>query len=374
MSGIGVGVIGTGYMGKCHALAWNAVAAVFGDVARPRLLVQCDESAARAAEVARAFGFARSTDNWRDVVDDPQVEIISIAAPNHLHAEMTLAALARGKHVWCEKPMATSLADATRMRDAARGSGRVAALGYNYIQNPALRLMRDLVARGEIGRVHQIRIEMDEDFMADGAAPFGLRNESRSGYGALDDFGVHALSLIAVLVGRVAAITADLTKPFAERASASGGRRAVENWDAANILLRTENGAAGVIALNRAAWGRKNRIQIQVFGATGTLSFDQERLNEVQLFTATGDEATRGFRTILCGPAHPPFAKFVPAPGHGLGFNDLKIIECRELLARIAGARAYLLDFEDGLAIERSFHAAARAAESRRWVMVEHQD
>ncbi len=155
-----------------------------------------EASDALAAQRAADFGFARSTGNWRDLLADPEVEVISVTAPNEFHAEMAIAALEAGKHVWCEKPMATSLEDAARMRDAAKASGRVAALGYNYIQNPAIRQISALLEAGAIGTVNHLRVEMDEDFMADPEALFNWKSDAASGYGALDDFAVHPLSLI----------------------------------------------------------------------------------------------------------------------------------------------------------------------------------
>ena len=136
MTSLGIGLIGTGYMGKCHALAWNAVAAVFGDVERPRLAVLAEASQDLAERKAQELGFARATGDWRSLVADPAVDVVSITTPNAFHPEMAIAALEAGKHVWCEKPMATTLADAERMLAAARASAKVAALGYNYIQNP----------------------------------------------------------------------------------------------------------------------------------------------------------------------------------------------------------------------------------------------
>jgi predicted dehydrogenase len=136
---LGVGLIGTGYMGKCHALAWNAVKSVFGDVARPRLELLCETTEAYAQARAQEFGFARSTSDWRALVQDPAIDVVSITTPNAFHAEMAIVALEAGKHVWCEKPMAPAFADALAMNAAAERSGRVAILGYNYIQNPAFR-------------------------------------------------------------------------------------------------------------------------------------------------------------------------------------------------------------------------------------------
>ncbi|HWJ74434.1 MAG TPA: Gfo/Idh/MocA family oxidoreductase [Kaistia sp.] len=366
-NGIGVGLIGTGYMGKCHALAWNAVAPTFGDVARPRLVHLGEANAELANQKAAELGFARGSGDWRRVVEDPEVEIVSITTPNAFHAEMAIAAFEAGKHVWCEKPMATSLTDAEAMLAAARKAGTVTALGYNYIQNPAMRHMKALIAEGAIGTVNHVRFEMDEDFMADGTTPFGWKSMAASGYGALDDFGVHPLSLLAVLVGPVTEVIADLAKPYETRPVVGG--KAVETHDIANVLFRAGD-VSGSLLLNRSAWGRKGRIAVQVFGSEGTLAYDQERMNELQLYEARGAAATQGFRTILTGTAHPPYDKFIPAPGHGLGFNDLKVIEAREILNRIAGVPAHLIDFEAGFAIERAVHAMARSHAERAWIRV----
>ncbi|MDF2810828.1 MAG: myo-inositol 2-dehydrogenase [Microvirga sp.] len=370
MASLGIGLIGSGYMGKCHALAWNAVAAIFGDVERPRLAVLAETSKELAVSRARELGFARATADWRSLVSDREIDVVSITTPNAFHPEMAIAALEAGKHVWCEKPMATKLADAERMVQAARASGKVAALGYNYIQNPMIRLIRRLLDEGRIGEVNHVRIEMDEDFMADPEALFYWKSEASSGHGALDDFGVHTLSLLWVMFGGVRRVCGHMSRPYSDRPLAGGGRRAVETYDIASTLIELENGASGLIALNRSAWGRKGRLFIQLFGAKGTIVFDQERMNELQLYTV-GDGETQGFRTILAAPHHPPYDKFIPAPGHGLGFNDLKIIECRELVGRIRGEAASLIDFENGFRIERTVDAMARSAHSGTWADVD---
>lgn len=369
--GLGVGLIGSGYMGKCHALAWTSVATVFPDVERPRLVALADATPALAQQQAQAFGFCRGTGDWRELISDPALDVISIAAPNQFHAEMAVAALEAGKHVWCEKPMATSLEDATRMRDASKQSGRTAILGYNYIQNPLIRHARRLLAEGKIGTVNHIRLEMDEDFMANPSQPFYWKSERASGYGALDDFAVHPLSLLAVLHGRITAVVADMARPYPERPTTDGGFRTVENDDIAQALFRTETGASGVLMVNRAAWGRKGRIALQVFGSKGSILFDQERMNELQIYSTEDAAGLQGYRTLLAAPTHPPYRQFVPAPGHGLGFNELKVIECYELLQAISGERdAHVIDFERGLEIERVVHAMAQSTENRGWIDV----
>ncbi|WP_136656547.1 Gfo/Idh/MocA family oxidoreductase [Nitratireductor sp. XY-223] len=370
MESVGVGLIGTGYMGKCHALAWNAVNPVFGDCPDIRLVHLAEVSEDLAAAKARELGFEKSTAAWRAVVEDPQVDVVSITTPNAFHAEMAIAALEGGKHVWCEKPMAPAVADAVRMRDAAVKSGRAAVLGYNYIQNPVMRHIGALLEAGEIGAVHHVRFEMDEDFMADPKAHFFWKSEAASGYGALDDFAVHPLSLIHTLLGPVSSVMADMAKPYDRRPLSDGGHRPVETFDVASVLLRLESGAAGTLCVSRSAWGRKGRVAMQIFGSEGAILFDQERMNEFQLYRNQGHSANQGFSTILASPDHPPYDRFLPAPGHGLGFNDQKVIECRQLLSAMSGDPAHVIDFEEGLAIERTIHAMARSFEEGRWADV----
>ena len=368
MTSLGVGLIGTGYMGKCHALAWNAVAPVFGDVARPRLVHLADANPDLARRQAVALGFEKSTGDWRTLIADPQVDVVSITTPNAFHPEMAIAALEAGKHVWCEKPMAPHFADAQRMAEAARQSGKSAVLGYNYIQNPLIRHIRTLLGEGAIGQVHSVRMEMDEDFMADPQTPFYWKSDASSGYGALDDFGVHPLSILTTLFGPVERVMADLAMPFSTRPTPEGGQRDVETFDIANILLRLSGDIAGAIQLSRAAWGRKGRIVLQIFGSQGSLYYDQERMNELQIFTRQGRASEEGFATILTAPVHAPYDKFIPAPGHGLGFNDLKIIEAREVMRAIFGEPAHIIDFQAGLAIEQAVHAMAHSHRDGCWV------
>ena len=367
MKSIGVGLIGSGFMGKSHALAWNSVKPVFGDVPDIRLVHLADATPDLARAKADEFGFEGASGDWRALVADPDVDVVSITTPNKFHLEMATTALAAGKHVWCEKPMAPNLADAEKMLAAAEASGNVAVLGYNYIQNPMIRHIRKLLADGRIGTVNHVRIEMDEDFMADPEAPFQQRHEKANGWGAIDDFAVHPLSLILTLFGPIERVMCDMSKPYPTRKTPDG-ERDVEVYDLATILMRLKNGASGFIAVSRTAWGRKGRIAIQVVGAKGSILYDQERMNEVQLYLTEGEPTEAGFRTILSAPHHAPYDRFIPAPGHGLGFLDLKTIECRQLIGRIRGEESLAIGFEQGILIERAVDAMARSFQEGRWV------
>lgn len=365
---VNVCLIGTGYMGKCHALAWNAVAPTFGDVERPRLDLLVEADAASAERRAAQLGFARWTGDWKAAMADPAIDVVSITTPTGLHAEMAMAALEGGKHVWCEKPMSLDLKGSTGMEVSVRRSGLVTALGYNYIQNPAMRLIKTLLDDGEIGAVDHVRLEMDEDFMADTGSTLYASYSGPHAGSVLQEFGVHPLSLLHVTVGGMAEVLAEQWRRPA--AAGDGAAVGIQHCNIAGALFRLQCGASGTLALSRSAWGRKGRLALQVFGSRGSITFDQERLNEVQLYTTAGKADRQGFRTILSGPEHPPYDAFVPSPGHGLGFNDLKVIECREFLKALHGEPAHLIDFEAGLTIETTIDAMLRSAETKRWITI----
>lgn len=358
---LGVALIGTGFMGKCHAMAWRNVATAFGG-RPPRLHVLADTPADKARGFADSFGFAHATADWRTAVTDPEVDVVSITTPNGLHREMAEAALAAGKHVWLEKPMALTVADAESMAAAARAAGRVTLLGYNYLRSPAVQHAVALIGAGAIGRPVHFRGVYDEDYMADPALPWHWRlTRAQGGLGALGDLGCHLVSVMLRLMGPVASLIAQMDTVIAARPH-QGATAPVENEDQAQALIRFASGASGEFACSRVARGYKCRLTWEVQGRDGTLRFDQERMNELWLFRP-GD-ATEGFTRILTGPAQPDFAAFCPAPGHNFGFNEMKVVECAQLIGAIAGAAPCWPDFGAGLGIERIIHGMARSAET----------
>lgn len=368
MTEFGVGLIGTGFMGKAHALAYGAVRAVIGDVPGLRRVVLAETPYDKAQSMAAQFGFDRATADWRDMLTDPAIHIVSITTPNGMHREMALAALAAGKHVWCEKPMALTLADARQMEAAARTSGLKTQLGYNYTVNPAFTHACRLVASGEIGRVVHLRGWVDEDYQADPLLPWSWRATKKdAGLGALGDIGCHLISLLTDLAGPLESVLGDIDTVHKTRPLADGsGTAAVENEDTATALLTFASGVKGVMSASRSAWGRKSRLGFEVHGTEGMVIFDQERMNELQLFQNRGDKATQGFTTILTAPDHAPYGAFCPAPGHQLGFNDLKVIELAGFLRAIRDNTRPALDFTAGLQIETAIHAIAQSAQEGR--------
>lgn len=364
MSPLGIALIGTGFMGKAHALAWRNAGAVMGDLPPVRLAVLCDMPGDRARAMAAQFGFGRAVADWRAVMDDPSVDVVSITTPNHLHRDIALAALAAGKHVWCEKPLALTLADAADMAAAAARSDRVTMVGYNYLRNPALTHARRLIDAGAIGRVVHFRGWVDEDYQADPALPWTWRATlSEAGLGALGDLGCHLVSVARALVGPLESLVAESQIVHETRALPDGSARApVENEDIATALVRFASGARGSLSASRTSWGRKSRLDWELHGTEGMIAFAQERMNELHLYQNRGPLAEQGFKTILTGPAHPPYGAFCPAPGHQLGFNDLKIIEAADLLRAITGRPNPGPDFAEAYEIERTIHAMADSA------------
>ncbi|MBO0662417.1 Gfo/Idh/MocA family oxidoreductase [Jiella sp. MQZ9-1] len=367
---VGLGLIGTGFMGKAHALAYRAAGAVFGDLPEIRLACLCDTPADRAAAMARQFGFSRATDDWRALVADPGVDIVAITTPNALHQEMALAAIAAGKHVHCEKPMALGLAEAEAMERAATAKGVHTIVGYNYIHNPAFTHATRLICDGVIGRPVHFRGAVDEDYQADPDLAWTWRaRRADAGLGTLGDLGCHLVSLACGLMGPVKSLIADTQIIHATRPLADGsdGRGEVENEDAASAILRFVNGAQGTLVSSRSAWGRKNKLDVEVHGTKGMIAFSQERMNELQLYLNDGPRGQQGFRTILTGPEHPPYGAFCPAPGHQLGFGDLKTIEAANFVRAIAAGTPAYPSFSDALAFEAVIHAIdVSAREGRR--------
>jgi predicted dehydrogenase len=363
MRSIGIGLIGTGFMGKAHALAWRNANAVMGGLPPVRLVHLCDPPLAKARAMAEQFGFAAAGDDWQALIADPAVDIVSITTPNALHRPMAEAALAAGKHVWCEKPLGVTLADAEAM--AAASGDRLTLVGYNYLRNPAFTHACRMVAEGRIGRLFHLRGWVDEDYQADETLPWTWRcRSSEAGLGALGDIGVHLISLLTALGGPIESVVAEMGAAYETRPLPGGGDGTVENEDLASALVRFSAGFHGTLTISRAAWGRKGSLGFEAHGSRGMIVYDQERMNELQLYTNEGPKVEQGFRTILTGPDHAPYGAFCPAPGHGLGFNDLKTIEAAQLLAGLAGGPRPSPDFSEALAIERVAYAIARSAQA----------
>lgn len=374
MSVIRVGMIGAGWMGRAHAAAFESATRIFGtEPATLEIVAVADVSEAAASDFAQRFGVERSTTDWRTVVSDPDIDVIDITTPNDVHPEIALAAIAAGKHVYCEKPMANSAAEAKAMWDAAEAAGVVTMVGFNYLCSPIQAYARQLVQSGALGEIFHFRGMFDNDYMVGPDFPFTWRTDAAAAgrAGALGDMASHVLSLAHYLVGEVTEVCGTRQILHAERKTAAGVKRKVENDDLAQFVCRFENGASGYIESSRIGTGRKLYLAYEIQGTKGSLLFDQERMNELYLYRQTDDPAERGYKRILAAPEHPDYAAFFGLQGNPLGYNDLKIIEARRLIESVALGKRWIADFSFGYRVDRVVEAVLTSIEENRWASTE---
>ncbi|MDJ0821584.1 MAG: Gfo/Idh/MocA family oxidoreductase [Paracoccaceae bacterium] len=365
MTQIGIGIIGGGYMGKAHAVAYAAVGAVFDTGLRPRLEMVAASSPASAERYRKAFGFARAAEDWQALVADNRVEAIVIASPQETHRAIAEAAFALGKPVFCEKPLGASLADAEAMVAAAEAAGAVNMIGFNYVRTPATQYARQLIAEGVIGEVTWFRGEHTEDFLADPDLPATWRT-SGDANGTVGDLAPHMINAALALMGPITKVMGEVETVHRTR---PGGE--VTNDDQAQMMCRFANGAMGHLYFSRIATGRKMGYIYEVTGTKGAVRFNQEDQNALWLYKADGAEAERGFRQILTGPAHPDYLPFCQGPGHGTGYQDQIIIEARDFLQAIESGAPKWPTFRDGLAVSRVAQAIRASHAGGGWATVQ---
>ncbi len=361
MTDIGIGIIGGGYMGKAHAVAHAAVGAVFNTTLRPRLEMIAASTASTAARYRDTYGFRRHATSWQELVADPRVEAVIIAAPQATHRVIAEAAFARGKPVFCEKPLGASHDDARAMTDAAHASGCVNMVGFNYVRTPATQYARRLLATGAIGTLIWFRGEHTEDFHADPSRSATWRSRGEAN-GTLGDLAPHMINAALALVGPIKAVQADIETLYATR----GGEPAT-NDDQVQMMCRFVSGVMGHLYFSRTAHGRKMGYAYEITGSQGAIRFDQEDQNTLWLYQTTGEEARRGFTRILTGPSHPDYAAFCQGAGHGTGYQDQIIIEARDFLQAIETGQPVWPTFADGLAVADVIAAARVSHKTRCW-------
>jgi predicted dehydrogenase len=369
MSDLGIGLIGSGFMGASHAFALAAVGQVFDLPKKPRLELLADASMDLAETAARRFGFARATADWQSLIADPAVDIVHITAPNSLHVPMAKAAIAAGKAVHCEKPLANDYSEAKELADLAEAAGTTTIVGFNYLKNPIQALARDLIVAGEIGDIVSFRGIHAEDFMRDPGGAYNWRLDPAGG-GTMMDMGSHIVSLARFLVGDIARVSAHAKTVFPTRPGPDGAPVTITIDDQCHALLEFSGGASGALQSNWLAAGQTMQLAYEIIGTKGSIIFTQERFNELRLYQDGPDARTVGFRTITAGPAHEPYGAFMPAPGHQLGFNDMKTIEMRDFLIAVAGGGKASPDFREAARVQAVIDAILTAADERAWVEV----
>ncbi|WP_262698114.1 MULTISPECIES: Gfo/Idh/MocA family protein [Streptomyces] len=370
-----VGMIGYAFMGAAHTQGWLTAGRVFDLPRRPVLAALCGRDEATVRTVADRHGWATTETDWRVLVARDDIDIVDICTPGDSHAEIALAALAAGKHVLCEKPLANTVAEAEAMAEAAEAAherGRLAMVGFNYRRVPALALARRMIAEGRLGTLRHVRLTYLQDWLVDPAFPLTWRlRKERAGSGALGDLGAHIVDLGQYLAGELLVGVSGLTRTFVtERPLPSDEPEAVDGRlgmvtvdDTALFTARFASGAVASFEASRFATGRKNSLRVELNGERGSLAFDLERLNELAYHDHTEPATHAGFRRILVTePDHPYLDAWWP-PGHGLGYEHTFVHQARDLVHAIADGRNPEPSFADGLQIQRVLAAVEESAE-----------
>ncbi|HEV7184892.1 MAG TPA: Gfo/Idh/MocA family oxidoreductase [Leifsonia sp.] len=380
---LGVGLVSVGWMGRLHSRAYLAAHQHYPELpARAQLIVAGDPDAATRSFATDVLGYREAVADYRDVVNHPDVQVVSICSPNFLHREIALAAIEAGKPIWIEKPMGRSAAESKDIAQAAAARGLVSAVGFNYRHVPAIAKARELVRSGALGTVTNVRSAFLADYSADPAGVLSWRfQRDRAGSGVVGDLLSHAADLVQYVVGRVESVTALTSTAITERplpssgvashfsrGAADGARGPVENEDYAALLVRLESGAVGTLECSRIAVGPRAEYVLEIYGTDGSLRWNFERLNELELADASG------YRRVMASPGFGEFDRFQPGAGTGMGFDDLKTIEAALFLRSVAEGVQYAPSAADAWSAAEIADAALRSADTGEWTTVPRVD
>ena len=381
---LGVAVVGFGWLGQAHSRSMLRIPTLFEDRGfDPRLVICADAVQARTEDAVRSFGFEKGTQDWRRVMDQPDVDIVVIAAPNMLHVELIEAACATGKHVFCEKPVGGTPEQTVRAERAARQAGVITGVGYNYRWAPLVRYVAQLVEQGELGTITNYRGRF---FSMYGADPLGLLSwrfkVDEGGHGVSSDLLSHALDLGLMLLGPITRLVGTTETFIRERPLPGAGgtshygrgapddpKGRVTNEDYAAILCEFASGARGTFEASRAIIGPESQMAFDVYGTQGAAGWNFEQLNELQLYRATSDPGS-GYTTVLSGDRFPYHGRFVPGSANGIGYEDLVVIEDYEFCRAIVEERPFSPGFGDAVELVSVQAALLRSVESMSWETV----
>jgi predicted dehydrogenase len=367
MTKLNVAMIGYRFMGRAHSNAWRQVGRFFDLPLEPVLKVVCGRSEPDVAQAAHKLGWQEHATRWEEVVVRPDIDVVDICTPGDSHLPIALAAAAAHKVVLCEKPLANTLNEAQQMLDAVERAGVLHMLCHNYRRCPAVALAKQLIEEGRIGTIYHFRGSYLQDWIVDPLFPRVWRLErGRAGSGALGDLASHSLDLARYLVGEITEVSGFLKTFVSERPKPDGsGLGAVDVDDAAYAHLRFENGALGSVEASRFATGRKNHHTFEINGRRGSVRFDLERMNELELYIEEGKDS--GFRRILAtDPEHPYVGAWWP-PGHLLGYEHSFTNTVADLARAVHSQQLPAPNFADGVANQRVLSAIERSSASRCW-------
>jgi predicted dehydrogenase len=366
MKKIGIGLIGSGYMGKRHAVALHSVGAVFNTKLRPVCEMICTTSIEGAKKSALELGFNSYTNNINELINNPKIKAIIIASPQNTHKDIALAAFKAGKAILCEKPLGASLEDATLMNNRAKELNIVNMIGFNYIRTPVTQYAKQLISNGELGKILYVRAEHCEDFFSDSKNKSTWRTKGKEN-GTMGDLAPHLINAMHYLLGPIDELCSQIDiKREKEKSQKECDNNL--NDDQAQFICTFKNKAKGHFSISRVAAGRKMGLTYEITGTKGSLRFDQEDQNAIYLYKM--NEKEEGFKKILAGPQHPDFGMFCEGPGHGTGYQDLLIIQARDFLEAIDTKKTTLPTFEEGLRVSKVIDAVWRSHEQKAWTKV----
>jgi predicted dehydrogenase len=386
---IGVGLISVGWMGQLHSRAYRSVPIAYPELnVTPELVIAADAAPDRAEFARTVLGYRRGTTDYREVLADPAVDVVSICAPNFLHAEIAIAAAQARKHFWIEKPVGRSYQETSAIASAVTKAGVVTSIGYNYRHAPAVEHARTLVGGGRLGRITNVRAAFFAGYANEPNGALSWRfNRELAGAGVLADLFSHASDLCQYVVGPIAEITALTSTVYTERPKLAmgsgthfdviegGEMGTVENEDYAAALVRFGAdahgaGAVGTIEASRVIVGPACGYQIEVYGTDGSLKWDFERMNELQVRIGRAAEE-QGYVTVNASPKHGDYAHFQPGPGVAMGFDDLKTIEAKKFLLAVAGGAVANSNVHDAVSAAAIVTAAEVSAATGQWQKLE---
>ena len=368
-----VALIGYAFMGKAHSNAYRQVNPFFAPTLRPRMKVICGRTPSAVRAAAREYGWDEAATDWQEVVARKDIDIVDVSTPGDSHMEIAIAAARAGKAVFCEKPLANTVRDAERMLAAVEKAGVVHMICHNYRRAPAVMLAKQLIAEGQLGEIRHYRGTYLQDWITDPNFPLVWRlDKKKAGSGALGDIAAHSIDLARFLVGEISEVAADLAtfvkmRPLPDNPK-KRGRVTVD--DASVSLVRFANGAIGTIEATRMAPGRKNYNRFEINGSRGSLAFDLERMNELELYLEADQQRVRGFRRILVTESTHPYVKAWWPPGHIIGYEHTFTHTVYDLLEAMARDRVPQPNFADGVRNQRVLGAIEKAAATRRWISV----
>jgi predicted dehydrogenase len=371
-SELGVALIGTGFMGRLHSIAYSILPSFFPELPGVRRRVVADVTESLAQRGAKQFGYDEWAVGWEKVIARSDVDIVDIATPNDFHRPIAEAALKNGKHVLCEKPLALSALDAQHMSECARNSGCVHMVAFNYRKCPAVLEAKRLIDEGVLGKIFHFRALYLQDWAVSPETPFSWRfRADQSGSGALGDIGSHALDFALYLVGQISSV-AGFTQTFigSRPKPGSSDLGSVDVDDCTVALIRFENGAVGTLEASRFSYGRKNFLTFEISGSKGALAFNWERSNELCFYSAQDREQLQGFRTIITGPPHPFGEVLWPIPGLGTAFIETQVIQMESFIRAISEGRPVDTDFEHGWRVQEVMDAILTSTRLGQWTPV----